>query len=287
MKKRIGAIGATLGLVSAGWSATLGDGEPELSFRGSRPAGRIRSGVEWEWGLLEEDLRFPDTATGFLPSRYESRTGSRRRLPRERRSGQFDEEDRYWVREGFYAGALLPFQGIEGDFDGDDALFETGGNEVILVPEIDPGLGFGVVVGWRTPEIAFEMTYRQTWHDTEFGSADLGDAVLYAVDLDVKPYLSTSEPVQPFLLFGMSIPVLELEDARSDDGGTTFDRDATLSGAGFNFGGGVSLFAGERLAMHLTGGYRLAWFFDAEGEEIDDDLDGHGFFASVGVTFTF
>ncbi len=287
MRKRFGAIGATLGLVSAGWSATLGGGEPERSIRGSRPAGGIRSGVEWEWGLLEEGSLGPDTDLSFLPPRLESLTRERERLSSGRRSRQDYGDYGGWALEGFYVGGSFLLQGIEGDFDGDDALFESGGNDVILVPEIDPGAGFSLVAGWRTPRVAFEMSFRTTWHETEFGGSEVGDAVLYAVDMDVKPYFFTEEPVQPFLLAGISMPFLVLEDALSEDGGVTFDEDATLTGLGFNFGGGFSMFATEQFAVHLTGGYRFAWYFDAEGDEIDDDLDGQGFFASVGVTFTF
>ncbi|HKB17046.1 MAG TPA: outer membrane beta-barrel protein [Planctomycetota bacterium] len=285
MKKRIGAIGATLALVPAAWSATPGGGGPGPTLRGLGPTVEIGPGLVGDWGLLEEGRAAPDTALSFLPPRIE--TFSRERRSRERRPSQDYDEFEPWAKEGFYVGGSFMFQEIGGDFDGDTVLFETDGDDEILVPEIDPGLGFGLVAGWRTQRVAFEMSYRATFHDTEFGSQDLGHAVLHAFDLDVKPYFLTDEPVQPFLLFGMSLPILVLEDARSENGGITFDEDATLTGMGFNLGGGFSVFATDRLAVHLTGGYRLAWFFDAEGEEIDNEIEGHGFFASAGITFTF
>lgn len=287
MKNRFGAIGATLALVPAAWGAMPGGGEPGLGIRGSRSGEAIRTGFDLDWDGLVEGSLGPDADLSFLPPRLESLARGRERLPRASRSRQDYDEVGDWALEGFYVGGSFLVQGIEGDFDGDDALFESGGNDVILVPEIDPGLGFALVAGWRTPKVAFEMSFRQTWHDTEFGGVESGDAVLYALDLDVKPYFFTEEPVQPFLLVGMSMPILVLEDALSEDGGVTFDEDATLTGLGFNFGGGFSLFATEQFAVHMTGGYRFAWYFDAEGDEIDDDLDGQGFFASVGVTFTF
>jgi len=195
-------------------------------------------------------------------------------------------DEKFAAKNGFYLTGAFVYQAIEGDFNGKKVLI---GPDAILVPKIDPGLGFSLGFGGRSERASFEFTYVRTVHDTNFGGLQ-SEAVFNAVNLDFKIHMMLESRLQPHILLGLAFPWLEVKDLSVNADGDV--GNASFFGIGGNFGGGFTYFLNPQLGLFATGGYRLATFLSAEGVEgvsgsLDKGLNASGWFANFGVSFTF
>jgi len=195
-------------------------------------------------------------------------------------------QDTSYVKEGVYVGITIPYNTISGDFDGNSLLASA--TEIIVIPKIESGMGFGALVGMRFKKGALELSYQNSAHDATWLGAK-GTVAYNAIDIDFKIYPSTESQIQPFLLFGMGIPWLVVHD-----GAATFSAvgDATLRGFGFNIGGGVSYYFDPRICVNGGVIYRWINYSTATGvsgvtNTIQDGLGGSGLSFKFGVTFSF
>ena len=70
------------------------------------------------------------------------------------------------AKTGWYVSGLWAFtQHSDSDFDGQQFL---SGADTIALPEIDPGSGGGAALGYRFENSAFEVSYVQTGHESEW-----------------------------------------------------------------------------------------------------------------------
>jgi opacity protein-like surface antigen len=200
-------------------------------------------------------------------------------------------EDAQTPKNGFYVGANLIYNTLGGDFDGDSVL--TSDTEAIVVPKVDNGTGWGIVLGVRQRDVSFELGYQQSTSDASLqGVAPTTEATLHILDLDLKKHFNTTEKVQPYLLFGINIPWLVAKDcAVAYDNGVYDVSDATFYGYGLNVGGGVSYYVNPQLAVNMGVKYRWSQFASAEGVDqsgsLEECLDGSGFGLNLGVSYTF
>lgn len=196
------------------------------------------------------------------------------------------------VQNGPYLVAYLGATTIEaGDFDGSTILSAPNLNDLLFVPELDYGIGFGGGIGYRIDQFAFEFTYMRIEHDADFGGSPLGNAVANTFSVDFKYFLMTDQPLQPFVLVGLTVPWLKVENGSFDP---TIPRtgDASYLGVGANLGGGVAFYFTPTIALTGHAGYRVMFFTEAKGvsddrRSIQGNLDGSGFFAAAGITITF
>lgn len=78
-----------------------------------------------------------------------------------------------FAKQGFYLGLAIPYNTIGGDFDGESFILR--GHDIFIVegiiiqPEIDGALGFGILLGCGfTPAWALELDFLTSSHDAEW-----------------------------------------------------------------------------------------------------------------------
>jgi opacity protein-like surface antigen len=181
------------------------------------------------------------------------------------------------ANEGFYLGLGIPYNTIGGDFDGESVF--VGASDLIIVPEIDGALGFGILGGYQANNgLAFELSYLASSHDAKWLGAS-GDVDYSVVNLDFKYNFSTDRPTQPYLLLGLGLHEVVVVDGSVSVSGQI--GDATYTGTGFNIGAGVDQYVNPNVSIGLGLTYRIVEYDEAEGVvgkgKLDDSLNGDGF----------
>ena len=192
------------------------------------------------------------------------------------------------VIDGVYFGGLIGYQSIGGDFKGNSYISVPSLGEQDNIPEIDGGMGFGIVGGFKRGKGALEVSYVRSTHDGSYlGTAT--DVVFQAFNFDAKYYPLPYIPTQPFLLIGLSVPSLKAENV-SNSGLYGID-DAKFTGIGLNLGAGILLKFTPRMALTGTVGYRwisYGWVKGASNEKIDiSNLNGSGMMFHAGLVYNF
>ncbi|MEW5925326.1 MAG: outer membrane beta-barrel protein, partial [Candidatus Zixiibacteriota bacterium] len=165
----------------------------------------------------------------------------------------------------FYLGGGFAYNSIGGDFNGDHLL--SGHSETILIPEINPGIGFGLTAGYSTkmsPLFYFgiEAAFSLTSQDYDFDILDEhNDVTAMFFDFNVKAIYGP-QMIQPYLLPGVSAPYIKLKDAAAND---YFLEDARFTGLGLNFGAGMDLYISPRVFFDINMMYRLTRLNEVEG----------------------
>ncbi|MBN2019632.1 MAG: porin family protein [Sedimentisphaerales bacterium] len=192
----------------------------------------------------------------------------------------------FTVKQGFYIGAMYVNNSMSGDFD--DTVFYTSGSKVYDVPDVDNGTGFGIVLGARGKDGAFELSYQRTNHDTSSSFVDIGDseATYNIIDLNFKFDVFARDRLRPYLLIGFGFPWLTIEDSMYDDDDGSYD-DETFTGISFNLGAGLAYYLDPQWA--ITGGIIYRWnrFSSVEGKSLDDTLSEKALNLTFGVAYTF
>jgi len=115
----------------------------------------------------------------------------------------------FQAKNGFYISLGAANNTLEGDFDG--KTFFVGSSDIILVRDVDSGIGLKIALGNRSPKSTFEASFSQSSHDVTF-SGFQGDADLTLVNLDWRSFFSVKSRVQPFLLYGLNYSRFVVED---------------------------------------------------------------------------
>jgi len=191
------------------------------------------------------------------------------------------------LADGVYFGGLFGYQAIGGDFEGNSYISVPSLNEQINIPEIDGGMGFGIVGGVKRGRGALEVSYTHSSHDATHNNNGT-DVVFQAFNFDAKYYPVPHLPTQPFLMVGLCVPWLKAENVSTY--GSIVD-DARFTGIGLNVGAGIMLKFTPRMALTSTVGYRWISYGTAKGaskEKIDiPNLNGSGMMFHAGLIFTF
>jgi hypothetical protein len=203
-----------------------------------------------------------------------------------------------YVKEGAYLGIYFTQVNMSGDFDDTRAYSAPG--EILDVPKVNDGTGFGVVLGARASKGAFEIGYQRSRHDTSatllgeiLGDSDT-ESTYNVIDFNFKIDVFARNQIRPYILFGFGIPWLTVENGLYE---VDYDydteeyvystEDATFFGFALNAGAGVAYYFHPQLAV--TGGliYRWNWFTSAEGRSLDDNLLEKAFCLNIGIAYTF
>jgi hypothetical protein len=191
-----------------------------------------------------------------------------------------------YVKDGIYLELFGVQNRVGGDFSAITYL-ETS-SEVLDVPDVDPGYGFGISLGNRGEEGAFEISYQRSTHDTHSSFIDIGDqdGYLNIIDFNFKFDVFPKKQVRPYILLGFGFPWLTITNSLYDSYEDSYE-DATFIGISGNIGCGLAYYFTPRWC--LTGGMTYRWmsFMTAEGRSIEDDLDAGGPCLRLGIAFTF
>jgi opacity protein-like surface antigen len=189
----------------------------------------------------------------------------------------------------FTVGISFPRQRFDGDFDG--KRFYSDGNAVIVVPEVEPAIGIGIMGGIKSRvhddvAIGIDVALNTAQHDVTWAGAS-GKATSVHIDFDFKLFANAREKLQPFLLGGMSVSGLRV------DGGyvsLSEEKDATFTGVGYHVGMGLNYYLSPRVS--LNGSLRNRWLtFDevnyGSRRTLDKKLKSSAIDMALGVAYHF
>ena len=193
-----------------------------------------------------------------------------------------------YAQNGVYVGLTLPFNKLEGDFDGKTVVIDAYSYETIVIPRINSKSGFGVALGARSDIIAGEMSYHWSQHDDDWMGYK-GVTNFNILNLDSKLFIATDQQIQPYLLLGVAYSWLVVEDGSVDY--YSYD-DANLYGFGFNIGGGLAIYLNPRLAIGGGITYRYLEYSTMDGVsgetiELEKPVVGSAISFNAGLTLTF
>jgi len=196
------------------------------------------------------------------------------------------EEGNFRAKSGFYIGLSGVHNTVESDdFDGETVL--VGPSDIILVPDVDDGTGFKIVLGARSSSSAAEISYIKSDHDITFLGAS-GDGELTLWNLDWKLFFQTKKRVQPFFLLGFNFSEFTAKDSSSDGINV---GDAKFKGVGLNAGAGLAYYFNPRAAITAGATYRWITYGRAKGivgsGDLPEDIVTKGINFDAGLTYTF
>jgi len=189
----------------------------------------------------------------------------------------FAERARF-IEERAYVGGLGLIAKLSDEtnygFAGDNGYISMDSqdyHDATLVPKIKTNYGFGGLVGYRRGDYALELSYWRSSHKAEFNDTfvDYSTTALFqSFNLDLKRFLLTHLPVQPYVSMGISFPWVVFKNASAtylyawDEVDrwvyfVTDPKDASYSGTGFNLGVGLEVFATPLVSV--TGGVVQRW----------------------------
>jgi hypothetical protein len=157
-----------------------------------------------------------------------------------------------------------------GDFDGTKSMQSVPSSgsaytEYDYIPEITRQFGWGVLLGHRQGPWAVEMSFWRS-DDTAIYTGGgpttlISEPASYqSLNIDIKRYMLTKLPAQPFVDLGLSFPWLWVrQDSYLVDSGMNIISidDAVISGLGFNVGAGLEVYLDDNFS--IVGGAYQRW----------------------------
>jgi hypothetical protein len=146
-------------------------------------------------------------------------------------------------------------------FDGSSYYRQIGGDEIMILPRLEPKSTIRGILGVRGNRGGFEASYEQTTHVGTFLDFP-GEATFHSLNFDERIFLLTRGRIQPYGLLGLSLPWLTVKDGSFLDPKVA---DASFRGFGVNTEAGVMVFAHPRFGVSTGYRYRTMWFDSASG----------------------
>ncbi len=154
---------------------------------------------------------------------------------------------------------------ITGSFDG-ESYFAVD-EEMILVPKLDPGFGFGVNGGIRFRNFALDFLYKHSLHTCMFMDSTKGRASFNVIKyIGFKSYLGQSEIFQPFLDFDLSGTWMRVTNASYFESSPQVIEKATYGALIFGFGGGIALTFAQKFSFEIEA--LPAWYIGTDTKGI-------------------
>jgi hypothetical protein len=146
-------------------------------------------------------------------------------------------------------------------FDGETLYVAEDTGELFILPQLDKQNLTRFVVGFRARQAALEFSYDRTRHGGTFLDA-AGEAVVNAINVDVRVFALTEGRIQPHAVVGMAFPWLDVREGSFLD---PIESDARFRGQGINLEGGVTAFLHPRVGASVGYSYRIFWFNRVRG----------------------
>ena len=206
-------------------------------------------------------------------------------------SAVYAQDDTFAVKEGTYIGVFFTKNQMSGDFD--DTIAYVGVGEINDLPDVDDGTGLGIVLGFKSPTkkgrgVAVEFGYQRSKHDASGILYGEGDATYSVIDLNFKIDVFARERIKPYVLLGLGITWVTIEDGLyTFPYGPEDTEDETFFGFALNAGAGAAYYFRPDLAV--TGGVIYRWnrFSSVEGDKLDEAAIEKALCFRIGLAYTF
>jgi Outer membrane protein beta-barrel domain len=178
-------------------------------------------------------------------------------------SAAWSQERSAFAKGGVYVGAAgVPDFTLDGlTFDGSTYYQKVGGEEILILPRLEPKSTVRGLLGFRSRRGAFEASYEQTTHVGTFLDFT-GEATFHSLNFDERIFVLTHTRIQPYGLVGLSLPWLTVKDGSFLEPDVA---DGSFRGFGLNTEAGVTVFAHPRVGVSAGYRYRTMWFDSASG----------------------
>ncbi|MGB8951560.1 MAG: hypothetical protein WCC06_02680 [Candidatus Aminicenantales bacterium] len=133
--------------------------------------------------------------------------------------------------------------------------------KAFFVPRISPANGIALGFGYKGENIFWDLIYLQSTHNA-FLEGVQSTATFHAADINGKIILWEKFPLQPYILLGISIPWLKVQNGAEMFG---IVYNAAYYGLGVNLGTGLYAPLGSRIFFNGGIILRLAGFLYAYG----------------------
>ena len=111
-------------------------------------------------------------------------------------------------------------------FDGESAYQRIDGEELVFLPKLDKQPMIRGILGYRARQASLELSYERTQHDGTFAGEVPMDATFQAFNVDGRYFFLPTRRVQPHVLFGGSLPFLDIEN------GSFLDPESAMPASG-------------------------------------------------------
>jgi hypothetical protein len=177
-------------------------------------------------------------------------------------STAWSQESSGFAKNGTYVAVSgVPDFTLDGvTFDGSSIYQEVDGEEVVILPRLQPKTALRAMVGMRSKRGAFEIGYEQTTHAGTFMDLS-GEATFRSINFDERIFFLTGR-IQPYGLVGFSVPWLTVTDGSFLDDEVA---NASFRGLGVNSELGVAVYVHPRVGISTGYRYRAMWFTGAKG----------------------
>jgi hypothetical protein len=187
------------------------------------------------------------------------------------------QEDTFQGGLPLYFGAWCRNVTLLGEFTGD--LFLYDGYQLVVVPEVNAGWGFGGLVGVNYESFAVELSASWSSHEGTWGGSETYQSRLANYGLGIRWFPVHLGSLVPFVLCVCSAYDLTVIGGATD--GSVY-KDTTLHGIGLDLGAGLRIDIGKHLSLLAQAVYHWARIntvdnFFSGTATIEDGIDASGF----------
>ena len=170
------------------------------------------------------------------------------------------------AKDGFFWGITIPYNRISGDFGGDLVLVDE--YQILFLPDVGRSVGMGLALGGRKGIGEWECSYSISVSDSKW-MGNVHRAKYYSLSVDSRWFIMTKSRVQPFLLSGVGIVKLVIEDGSMPTDTVDFQiGDGRFWDIEWHPGAGVAYFLNPRVSLRLSALYRFVGFGDGQIEGV-------------------
>jgi len=189
---------------------------------------------------------------------------------------------------GLYLGVQANYLSVSGD-DFDGLTYLASYDEVMFIPKLDPGIGFGGLIGLREGTLGMELSFI-TSSLTGTILNETGDSTLTMFNLYFKFWLDDTSSVQPYLLLGLDVNLLSATDASIETYYPYTVGDTDLTGLNLDLGAGLSFYVTPQIAFNAGANIHLMLYTNVSGVlgdsyELDEYVTGLLINVYGGLTF--
>lgn len=199
------------------------------------------------------------------------------------------EDNGMVYKSGFYLGVQGNYLSLSGDdFNGLTYLYSY--DETMFIPEVDPGIGFGGLIGYREGSLGLEFSFITASLDGTVLTEPV-ETTLTLFNLYCKFWFNETSPFQPYLLLGVDLSMLNSADSSIENYYPYSIGDTDLTGVNLDAGAGFSYYVTPEVALNAGVNIHFVLFTNVSGVyeedyELDETITATLLNVNFGVTFT-
>lgn len=198
-------------------------------------------------------------------------------------------------KQGAEIGFFLPVNFFTGNFNSENVLI--GADALILLPKIEPNIGWGAVFGIMANKLIWEVYCNISDHTIKFNLDSLhytSKARFSMVGMNIDFKFLNLNHFHPYILIGIGLGSIYMDDIaiKVDPSGDFKINDAEFFNCMFNLGLGCTYYLLPRLGLRTDIYYRFYRFGEVSlkpggSYKIEDKINAGAFNFSFTLFFTF